>query len=133
MDRSFRVPGTSLRFGLDPVLGLLPLGGDVIGALISGYVLIIAWRNGAPGSLIGRMLVNILVDTAVGAVPVLGDIFDAGWQANARNVDLLEGWLDRDGPARHGSPAMVVGVILALVILVALTAWALWSLARVLI
>lgn len=133
MDRSFRIPGTSLRFGLDPLMGLFPVGGDVVGALVSGYILYIAWRNGAPGTLIGRMLVNVLVDTAVGAVPVLGDLFDAGWQANARNVGLLERWLGREGPGRHGSPAIMVAVVVALVVMLAAVVLGVWALYRVLI
>lgn len=127
LDRAFRVPGTSLRFGLDPILGLLPIGGDAIAALASGYILYIAWRNGAPGSLIGRMLLNVLVDTAVGSIPVLGDVFDAGWQANARNMALLERWVGEEGATRPASRAILVGVIAALVALVAGVAWALWA------
>lgn len=126
LDRSFRIPGTSLRFGLDPLLGLLPVGGDVAASLASGYILYVAWRNGAPGSLIGRMLVNVLIDTAVGTVPVLGDLFDAGWQANARNVALLEEWLGVEGARRHHSPAILVGVIAALVVLVVAAAALAW-------
>jgi hypothetical protein len=119
LDRSFRVPGTDLRFGLDPVLGLLPVGGDVIAALGSGYILYVAWLNGAPPGMIGRMLGNVLVDTILGAVPVLGDLFDAGWQANARNVALLERWLGEEGSQHHHSPAVLVGVVAALVLLLA--------------
>lgn len=119
LDRSFRVPGTSLRFGLDPILGLLPVGGDVLAALGSGWILYVAWRNGAPAGMIGRMLVNVLVDTLVGAVPVVGDLFDAGWQANARNVAMLERWLGEEGSQRHHSPAILVGIVLALLLLVA--------------
>ena len=117
LDRSFRIPGTSLRFGLDPLLGLLPVGGDVLAALGSGYILYVAWRNGAPGGLIGRMLVNVLIDTLVGSVPVLGDLFDAGWQANARNVSMLEAWLGEEGSQHHHSPAILVGVVTALLLL----------------
>lgn len=119
LDRRFRVPGTSIRFGLDPVLGLLPVGGDVIAALGSGYILYVAWRNGAPGSLIGRMLVNVVVDTVVGSVPIVGDIFDAGWQANARNLAMLEEWLGEEGSQHSHSPAILVGVIATLVALLA--------------
>lgn len=119
LDRSFRIPGTSLRFGLDPILGLLPVGGDVLAALGSGWILYVAWRNGAPPGMIGRMLVNVLVDTLVGAVPVVGDLFDAGWQANARNVGMLEKWLGEEGSRRHHSPAILVGIVLALLLLVA--------------
>ncbi|MEJ2503346.1 MAG: DUF4112 domain-containing protein [Gemmatimonadota bacterium] len=114
LDRSFRIPGTRLRFGLDPVLGLLPAGGDVVAAIGSGYILYVAWLNGAPRGMIGRMLANVLVDTLLGTVPVLGDLFDAGWQANARNVAMLEGWLDAEGPQRRHGLALLVGIVLAL-------------------
>jgi hypothetical protein len=126
LDRSFRIPGTSLRFGLDPILGLFPVGGDVLAALGSGYILYVAWRNGAPGSMIGRMLVNVLVDTLVGSVPVLGDIFDAGWHANTRNVALLERWLGEEGKQGHHSPMILVGVIAALVVLLAGVVGVMW-------
>lgn len=130
LDRSFRVPGTSFRFGLDPLLGLLPVGGDVVAALGSGYILYVAWRNGAPGSMIGRMLGNVAVDTVVGSVPVLGDLFDAGWKANARNVAMLEEWLGEVGSQRSQSPAVLVGVIATLVLLLVGIVAVFWWLAR---
>lgn len=126
LDRSFRVPGTSLRFGLDPLLGLLPVGGDAISALASGYILYVAWLNGAPGALIGRMLFNLLVDTLVGAVPVVGDLFDAGWQANARNVALLEEWVGEEGSQRHHSIAILIAVLVALLVLLAAVIALIW-------
>ena len=119
LDRSFRIPGTQLRFGLDPILGLLPGVGDVAGALGSGYILYVAWLNGAPGSMIARMMLNVVVDALVGSIPVLGDLFDAGWQANARNVRLLERWLDEEGSQRHHSAAILVAVIVGLLVLLA--------------
>ena len=133
LDRSFRIPGTSLRFGLDPVLGLVPGAGDVVAALGSGYILYIAWLNGAPGSMIARMVMNVLVDTLVGAVPVVGDIFDAGWQANARNVALLERWLDEEGSQRHHSVAILVGVIAGLLLLLAAVVAVLWVMVETLL
>lgn len=126
LDRSLRVPGTSLRFGLDPILGLIPGIGDAAGALASGYILYVAWLNGVPGSMIGRMMLNIGVDALMGAIPVIGDLFDAGWQANARNVALLERWLDQDGAHRHHSVAILIGVIVGLLALLAGVGWVLW-------
>jgi hypothetical protein len=117
LDRSFRIPGTSLRFGLDPVLGLFPAIGDAVGALGSGYIVYVAWLNGVPGAVIARMLGNVLVDTLVGSVPVVGDLFDAGWQANVRNVALLERWLDEEGSAGHHSVGILIAVILGLLAL----------------
>jgi hypothetical protein len=133
LDRSFRIPGTSLRFGLDPLLGLLPVGGDVLAALGSGYILYVAWVNGAPGGVIGRMLLNVLLDALVGSVPVVGDLFDAGWQANARNVAMLEDWLGEEGSQHHHSPAILVGVITALLLLMAGVVAVIWVAVDVLV
>ncbi|MBW3553633.1 MAG: DUF4112 domain-containing protein [Gemmatimonadetes bacterium] len=126
LDRSLRIPGTSLRFGLDPILGLIPGIGDAAGALASGYILYVAWLNGTPGSMIGRMMLNVGVDALMGAIPVIGDLFDAGWQANARNVALLEKWLDDEGSQRHHSVAILVGVMAGLLALLAGVGWVLW-------
>lgn len=84
------MPGTSLRFGLDPILGLVPGLGDAAGAVLAGWLVVEAWRIGVAPATIGRMVLNVALDAAVGAVPVLGDIFDFAWKANLRNVALLE-------------------------------------------
>ena len=131
LDGQFRLPGTSLRFGLDPVLGLLPVGGDVLSALASGWILYVAWVNGAPGSLIGRMLINVLIDTLVGSVPVLGDLFDAGWKSNSRNLELLEDWIGAEGAQRHPTAAILVGVIAALLVLLAGVVGLVWVVVEV--
>lgn len=95
LDEAFRVPGTRWRVGLDGLVGLVPGIGDAATALIALYPIIEAWRHGAPTSLIARMLGNLGVDTAVGAVPLVGDLFDMRFKANRRNVDLLRKHLRR--------------------------------------
>ena len=99
LDSAVRVPGTNIRFGLDALLGLVPGIGDVAGGLASGYVLVEAARLGASRPTLVRMLGNILVEVVLGAAPVLGDLFDVGWKANARNVDLLESHLAKRSAA----------------------------------
>lgn len=94
LDEAVRVPGTDRRVGLDPMLGLLPLGGDAIGALLSLYVVVEAYRIGAPKGVLVRMLANLVADFLIGIVPVVGDIFDAVWKANTRNVALLEDYVE---------------------------------------
>lgn len=89
LDDRFRIPGTHIRFGLDPVLGLFPGLGDWIGGLISLYFLYQAARNDARIFILFRMLINILIDLLVGTIPVIGDIFDVGWKANIKNAELL--------------------------------------------
>lgn len=90
MDSALPVPGTRWRVGLDSLVGLIPGIGDAAGFAVSGYALLEARRLGAPTSLLLRMALNIAVDALVGAVPLLGDVFDAGFKANRRNLRLLE-------------------------------------------
>jgi len=88
LDDAVRVPGTNFRVGIDPILGLLPVGGDTATALISLYLVAESARLGVAREKLAAMLVNILVDAGVGSIPVVGDLFDAGWKANKRNLAL---------------------------------------------
>jgi hypothetical protein len=103
LDSAFRIPGTGVRFGLDSLIGLVPGLGDAIGAIFSGYLILQASRLGAPQSVIARMIANVGIDTAIGWVPVLGDLFDVGWKANNRNFALLEKHVERPVAARAAS------------------------------
>jgi hypothetical protein len=90
IDGALRLPGTRFRFGLNSLIGLPPGFGDAALALLSLYFVIEAARLQVPGRVLGRMLANIAVEFGIGAVPVLGDVFDMVWKANLRNVALLE-------------------------------------------
>ena len=90
LDAGIPVPGTSWRFGLDPILGLVPGLGDAVGGFLAGWILIEALRLGVSGATLGRLVANVTIDVVVGAVPVLGDAFDFAWKANLTNVALLE-------------------------------------------
>jgi len=94
MDSVFEIPGLGLRFGLDSLLGLLPGGGDVATSIISIYILSAATRHGVPRVTLLRMALNIAIDLVVGAVPIVGDLFDVYWKANQRNVELLHRHVD---------------------------------------
>ena len=89
MDSQFRVPGTGFRFGLDPLLGLVPIVGDLSTTAVSIALLLTMLRYGASGSVAVRMALNILLDTVVGAIPILGNVFDFAYKSNERNVALL--------------------------------------------
>jgi hypothetical protein len=119
LDSAVRVPGTNMRVGLDAVLGLVPIVGDVAGGVFASYVLVQAARLGAPPSVLMRMLVNVGVDGLVGTVPLLGDVFDVGWKSSTRNVALLERHLERPGETRAASRRVVGAVLAALALLVA--------------
>ena len=99
LDTAFIVPGTNIRFGIDALIGLVPGIGDAVTTLMSLYIVREARELGAPRHLIARMLVNVALDSVVGAVPLLGDAFDVMWRANRRNMALLQKHLD--GEARR--------------------------------
>src|SRR5690606_704754 len=89
-DDQFKVPGTDIRFGLDPVIGLLfPVVGDNVTGVLAGVVLFVAWKEGAPALLLARMAGNMAVDMLAGSVPIIGDLLDVTYRANRRNLVLL--------------------------------------------
>jgi hypothetical protein len=99
LDEAFRVPGTDFRFGIDGIIGLIPGLGDVLAGLLSLVIPIAAWIRGVPYIALIRMLVNIAMGVLVGAIPILGDIFDVAWKANRRNYRLLQRHLHE--PRQH--------------------------------
>jgi hypothetical protein len=127
LDSALPIPGTRFRFGLDAIIGVVPGIGDAIGAIFSVYIVFQAGRLGAPRATLLRMMANIAIDTIIGEIPLLGDIFDVGWQANTRNLALLDQHLKEPAAGLRGSRqtlflvAVILLVILAVVI--GLGAW----------
>lgn len=119
LDSAMRIPGTTITFGLDPILGLVPGVGDLASAVLSGYIVVTAARLGAPKSVLAKMLLNLGTDTLVGSVPVLGDLFDVGYRANIRNSELLDRHLGQPEAARRSSRLALVATIGALLLLAA--------------
>ena len=118
LDDLIRVPGTNIGIGLDPIIGLIPGLGDVLGGAMSSYILFVAAQEGAPTSVLARMLGNIALDSLVGVVPVVGDLFDVGVKANRRNVDLLERYLGTPKETKAASRGVVALILLAAVLLI---------------
>lgn len=118
MDDAVRIPGTNFRIGLDAVLGLIPGVGDVAGGATTAYTIIAAHRLGAPKSVLIRMLFNVLLDTLVGSIPVLGDLFDASFRANRRNVQLIEAYAGMPATTERSSKVFVGFLIVTLVALI---------------
>ena len=116
LDSAFTIPGTQYRFGLDALIGLVPGLGDAVSAVFSGYIILQASRLGAPKSVVTRMIANVALDTLVGWVPILGDLFDVAWKSNLRNVALLESHVRQPAAARAGSrkALLVAGGVLLL-------------------
>lgn len=88
LDDSIRVPGTSYRIGLDPLIGLVPGGGDLLAGVLSLYIVAESARLGVSVGTLVHMLANVALDVGAGSIPYFGDVFDAGWKANKRNVRL---------------------------------------------
>jgi hypothetical protein len=118
LDSSIPIPGTRFTVGVEALVGLIPLLGDLIGVLASSYILAEAHRLGVPRAVLLRMAFNVAVEGAVGIVPFLGDVFDAAWKANMRNVRLLEAWMARPRPVERGSRGLVAALIGAMVLFV---------------
>lgn len=93
MDTAFRVPGTNFKLGLDPIIGLVPGAGDLVTTAVSAYILMLAARFKLPKGVLGQMAFNIVLEAIVGTVPLLGDVFDAFYKSNVRNLALLEAHL----------------------------------------
>jgi Domain of unknown function (DUF4112) len=120
-DRAFGIPGTKWRVGLESVVGLLPVGGDVVGLGISIYILWQVVQFNLPKTILLRMVFNIAIDALVGAVPILGDLFDMTWKANTKNVSLLEAHLQEPIQSRSADKRFLWllfgGLLVALVAL----------------
>jgi hypothetical protein len=109
MDSAFVLPGTDVRIGLDAVIGFVPGIGDLISGAVASYLVWEARRLGAPKWLIARMSANVLLDTTVGAIPILGDMFDLAFRANMRNMALLRKHVEKKGYARAGGSRVIEG------------------------
>lgn len=125
LDSAIVIPGTGIGIGLDPIIGLLPVGGDFLGILLSGYIVLEAARLGAPAGTLGKMVLNIVLDALIGAIPVLGDFFDFTWKANDYNLKLIEEHLQFPGQKKNANMwfivVLLVGLLLLAICLVAFT------------
>ena len=115
LDSSIPVPGTRLTVGIDALIGLFPVIGDLIGVALSSYILSQAAKLGAPRSVLWRMAFNIAVEGVVGIIPFAGDVFDAAFKANQRNVQLLDAWLDAPRRTERATRTFAALLVLALV------------------
>ncbi|WP_242916257.1 DUF4112 domain-containing protein [Pontibacter liquoris] len=129
MDSQFRLPGTNFRFGLDPILGLLPFAGDLASFGVSAMLIVTMARHGASGKLVALMLVNVALDTLIGSIPILGNIFDFAYKANDRNVRLLRRHYE-EGKYQGSGKGVIAGVLIGLVVLLVFLAWSLWQMAE---
>lgn len=119
LDSAFVVPGTSYRIGLDPIVGLVPLVGDLISPLFTIGILWQARELGIPRVVQLRMIFNVAIDGLLGTVPVVGDLFDFAWKANDRNMTLLERHATEERPPTPGDWVFVAAMILLALVIAA--------------
>jgi hypothetical protein len=116
LDDFLRVPGTPIRFGLDGIVGFIPGIGDILGGLASTIIIVAALvSRRAEAITIARMVMNVAIETAVGSMPVVGNLFDIAWRANRRNYKLLEGSIIE--PMRHSAASWLFFGLIGLVLL----------------
>jgi hypothetical protein len=131
LDDIFRIPGTQIRFGLDALIGWVPGIGDAMTGIASFLIVFASWRRGAKAVTLVRMTANVLLETAIGAIPVAGDVFHVIWKANRRNYRLLLREKEQPG-VDTGRDWMFLAVLLfaliaAVAIPIALLIWSLKS------
>jgi hypothetical protein len=134
LDDFIRIPGTSIRFGLDGIVGLIPGIGDMMGGIASCIIIVASWVRGVPYPVLTRMVANVVIEVTAGSVPVLGDVFDIAWRANRRNYALLTSSLYEPRKMTRQSWFFLVGLcafLMALVIVpTLLVAWLIAELLR---
>jgi len=128
LDQRFTIPGTSIRIGLDPILGLIPGIGDMIANVAGSTILIIAAQSRLPKIVLLQMGLNVAMNAMLGAIPVLGDIFSIWFRSNLRNAQLLERYVNTEGRASTLGNwifviAVIGGIILLLVAILIATVW----------
>jgi hypothetical protein len=122
LDDWFQVPGTSIRFGLDGIIGLVPGLGDILTGLASCILVVAAWFRGVPYITLLRMVVNLGIDVVIGAIPILGDAFDIAWKANRRNYELMTRHLRQPRKHTWKDYGFLCAIMLGLMIMFAIPA-----------
>ena len=118
LDNAIPIPGTKHRIGLDPILGLIPGGGDLVGSIFAGYVVFKSAQMGVPQETLLKMAANIVFDTVAGTVPVAGDLFDVAWKANVKNIELLDAHLGSPEQGKKADWLFVAALLLGLILIV---------------
>jgi hypothetical protein len=122
LDELVSVPGTPIKIGLDPVIGIIPVAGDAIAALVGVWVILEASRFGIPRVVLGRMIANLVVDLGIGAIPLIGDAYDLFFRSNSRNLDLFRRHALDPGASTRGEQAFFIGLVVLAIGLVWLVA-----------
>lgn len=127
MDSKFLIPGTKIRFGIDPILSLFPVFGDLLTYIISGALIYTMHTQGASRKVVIKMILNSTLDTVIGVIPIVGTVFDIFYRSNDRNVKLLKEHYFEGKHQGSGSGLLAV-IIIAAVLIVAAAFYGMWKL-----
>lgn len=116
LDTKYRIPGTDIRFGLDFIIGLVPGIGDVVSLMLSSGLIVVMIGKGASGKALSLMIVNVILDTTLGSVPIIGDVFDLFFKANKRNLDLFQDHFE-EGKYKGSAWRVILPVLFILLVL----------------
>ena len=127
MDEKFRLPGTNFRFGLDPLINLIPVVGDLSGFAVSSMLVLAMAKHGVSRKVLIMMCLNIVLDSTIGAIPVIGQVFDFTYKSNSRNIKLLKEHYN-EGKHQGSGKDVILWVIAILVLSFLIFAYLLWML-----
>ncbi len=120
MDAQFTLPGTNFKFGIDPILNFIPIAGDLSGFAVSAVLVLTMAKNGASGKVLILMMLNILLDATIGAIPVLGWVFDFVYKANEKNIRLLKEHYEEGKHGGSGSGIIITVIVIFLILVIGL-------------
>ncbi|HEY0054838.1 MAG TPA: DUF4112 domain-containing protein [Pedobacter sp.] len=126
LDERFRIPGTNFRFGLDPILNFIPIAGDLSGFALSAALILTMAKNGASGKIVALMAVNAILDLTIGAIPILGQVFDFTYKANSKNIRLLKEHYEEGRHQGSGKGVWVTALIVLTIMFIAFL-FAIWK------
>ena len=132
MDEKFRVPGTNFRFGIDPLLNLIPVLGDLSGFVVSIVLVLTMARHGLSRKVLILMFLNIILDSTIGAIPIIGHVFDFFYKSNSRNIRLLKEYYE-EGKHQGSGKGILLWIVLFLVIFILIFAWVMWKILELII
>lgn len=127
LDSRFEIPGTNIRFGLDPIMSLFPVAGDLITYIISGFLIYTMRQHGASRNVVIKMILNSTLDAIIGAIPIVGTVFDVFYKSNERNVRLLrEHYLE--GKHQGSGNGLLLLIVIIAILIVAGVCYLIWKL-----
>jgi hypothetical protein len=126
MDSEFKIPGTTFKFGLDPVIGLIPGIGNLATSAVSGMLIWTMMKHGASNNVVIRMALNLVIDAVVGAIPIIGNLFDFAFRANDRNVELLRRHYE-EGKYQGSGRGLIAAVLVGLAVFLVGAVWLTWQ------